>query len=72
MTDNEILELFETTNITLAELSLKTGRSIQILKRLIMNAPAPKLFKDGVEIPLDCPQSVYRGGTLVHKRRGEL
>ena len=67
MTDNEILELFETTNITLAELSLKTGRSIQILKRLIMKAPAPKLLKDGVEIPLD-----YRGGTLVHKRRGEL
>lgn len=67
MSDNEILELFDTTNITLAELSLLTGRSIKILKRLITNAPASKCFKDGVEYQID-----YRGGTLVHKIRGEL
>lgn len=68
MKDNEILKLYDRRmNMTLSELSRITGRSVQDLKRLIMNAPAPKLFKDGVEIPLD-----YRGGTLAHKRRGEL
>lgn len=42
MSDDEIIDIFDTSNITLAELSRMTGRSVKDLKRLIMNAPARK------------------------------
>jgi hypothetical protein len=36
MSDAEIIDLFDTTNITLAELSSRSGRSIKDLKALLM------------------------------------
>jgi len=36
MTDDEIVDLFDSTNITLAELSLRSGRSVDELKALLM------------------------------------
>lgn len=38
MTDNEIIELFDRTNITLAELSRVSGRTVKQLKTLLMKA----------------------------------
>lgn len=38
MTDNEIVSLFDSTNITLAELSLRSSRSVDELKTLLMGA----------------------------------
>jgi len=38
MSDAEIIELFDTTNITLAELSVRSGRSIKALKALLMGS----------------------------------
>ena len=38
MSDAEIIELFDTTNITLAELSARSGRSIKALKALLMGS----------------------------------
>ena len=36
MTDEEIVDLFDSTNITLAELSAVSGRSVADLKNLLM------------------------------------
>tara|TARA_R110000868_G_scaffold205313_1_gene453758 strand:- start:3307 stop:3438 length:132 start_codon:yes stop_codon:yes gene_type:complete len=36
MTDQEIIDLFDSTNITLAELSAQSGRSVRDLKSLLM------------------------------------
>jgi hypothetical protein len=36
MTDQEIISLFDSTNITLAELSAACGRSVPALKKLLM------------------------------------
>tara|TARA_R100001126_G_scaffold93040_2_gene63258 strand:- start:124 stop:246 length:123 start_codon:yes stop_codon:yes gene_type:complete len=36
MTDQEIIDLFDSTNITLAELSRRSGRSVADLKKLLM------------------------------------
>ena len=36
MTDCEIIELFDSTNITLARLALISGRSVSQLKKLLM------------------------------------
>ena len=36
MSDWEIIDLFDTTNITLAELSRLTGKSVKELKALLM------------------------------------
>lgn len=36
MTDQQIIDLFDRTNITLAELSAKSGRSVADLKKLLM------------------------------------
>jgi hypothetical protein len=36
LTDWEIVDLFDTTNITIRELSLITGRSVKALNRLLM------------------------------------
>jgi|DEB0MinimDraft_3_1074331.scaffolds.fasta_scaffold388860_1 hypothetical protein len=38
MTDCEIISLFDSTNITLAELSAVSGRTVADLKRLLMGA----------------------------------
>ena len=35
MTDQEIIDLFDSTNITLAELSAQSGRSVRDLKSLL-------------------------------------
>lgn len=36
MTDQEIIDLFDSTNITLSALSMQSGRSIPYLKKLLM------------------------------------
>ena len=36
MSDQEIIDLFDSTNITLSELSSRSGRSIPELKKLLM------------------------------------
>jgi hypothetical protein len=36
MTDQDIIDLFDRTNITLAELSAVSGRSVKDLKRLLI------------------------------------
>jgi hypothetical protein len=36
MTDQEIVELFDSTNVTLAELAARSGRSVSALKNLLM------------------------------------
>ena len=36
MSDNEIIDLFDSSNITLAELSQISGRSVKQLKKLLM------------------------------------
>ena len=36
MTDQQIIDLFDRTNITLAELSVRSGRSVADLKKLLM------------------------------------
>lgn len=36
MTDEQIIELFDATNITLSELSQLSGRSVADLKKLLM------------------------------------
>mgnify|MGYP000247423256 FL=1 len=38
MTDQEIIELFDSTNITIAELVSMTGRSKKQIKRLLMGS----------------------------------
>mgnify|MGYP003671080143 CR=1 FL=1 len=42
MTNEEILHLFETTNITLARLSQRSGKGVDDLKKIIMTAPPKK------------------------------
>ena len=36
MTNQEIIEYFDSTNVTLAELSWITGRTVKSLKKLLM------------------------------------
>ena len=36
MTDQEIIDLFDATNITMAELSVQSGRTVPALKKLLM------------------------------------
>jgi len=36
MTDQDIIDLFDSTNITLAELARMSGRSIRELKRILL------------------------------------
>lgn len=36
MTDQDIIDLFDGTNITLADLALRSGRSVEELKKLLM------------------------------------
>jgi hypothetical protein len=36
MTDQDIIDLFDSTNITLADLALRSGRSVEELKKLLM------------------------------------
>ena len=36
MTDQEIIDLFDATNITLAELAARSGRTVRALKKLLM------------------------------------
>ena len=36
MTDQEIIALFDSTNITLAELAVRSGRTVRALKSLLM------------------------------------
>ena len=36
MTDQEIIALFDSTNITLAELAARSGRSVAALKQLLL------------------------------------
>ncbi len=36
MSDSEIIDLFDSSNITLAQLSMLSGRSIAELKKLLM------------------------------------
>ena len=36
MTDHQIIELFDGSNITLAELSARSGRTVKQLKKLLM------------------------------------
>lgn len=36
MTDQEIIALFDSTNITLAELAVQSGRSVGALKQLLL------------------------------------
>ena len=40
MTNNEIIELFDSSNITLAELSAISGRSVADLKALLLGGAA--------------------------------
>ena len=49
MTDYEIVTLYDSTNITLADLSLRTGRSVAELKKLLMETGDP------FEEPFDDP-----------------
>jgi len=36
MTDQEIIALFDSTNITLAELAARSGRTVSALKKLLL------------------------------------
>jgi predicted HTH domain antitoxin len=36
MSDSEIIDLFDSSNITLAQLSMLSGRSVAELKKLLM------------------------------------
>jgi hypothetical protein len=36
MTDQQIIALFDSTNITLAELAARSGRTVRALKKLLM------------------------------------
>jgi predicted HTH domain antitoxin len=36
MSDSEIIDLFDSSNITLAQLSMLSGRSVADLKKLLM------------------------------------
>jgi|DEB0MinimDraft_6_1074348.scaffolds.fasta_scaffold45755_4 lambda repressor-like predicted transcriptional regulator len=36
MTDQDIIDLFDSTNITLAELSRRSGKSVSYLKSILM------------------------------------
>jgi hypothetical protein len=38
MTNQEIIDLFDSTNITLAELSARSGKSVKYLKQLLLGA----------------------------------
>ena len=38
MTDQEIIDLFDATNITLAELAAISGRTVRALKKLLMGS----------------------------------
>ena len=49
MTDYEIVTLYDSTNITLADLSLRSGRSVEELKALLMETGDP------FEEPFDDP-----------------
>ena len=40
MTDQQIIDLFDTTNITLSELSAISGRSVADLKQLLLGQDA--------------------------------
>jgi predicted HTH domain antitoxin len=40
MTDSQIIDLFDSTNITLAELSRRSGRDVEYLKNLLMRRQA--------------------------------
>lgn len=45
MTDEQIVDLFESTNITMQSLSNRTGRPVTELKKLIMSAPKTKILR---------------------------
>jgi len=36
MTDQQIIDLFDSTNITLLDLAARSGRSVKALKKLLM------------------------------------
>jgi hypothetical protein len=38
MSDQQIIDLFDSTNITLAELSAVTGKPVKYLKKLLLGA----------------------------------
>ena len=42
MTNEEIVNLFDTTDITLQRLSMRSGLSVAELKKLLMDAPKRK------------------------------
>ncbi len=37
MTDQEIIDLFDSTNITLSALAMRSGRTVSELKKLLMS-----------------------------------
>lgn len=37
MTDQEIIDMFDSTNITLANLAMRSGRTVAELKKLLMS-----------------------------------
>jgi hypothetical protein len=49
MTDHEIVTLYDSTNITLSDLSIRSGRSVEELKALLMETGDP------FEEPFDDP-----------------
>lgn len=49
MTDQQIIDLFESTNITLQRLSQRSGRSVKELKKLIMSAPKTEIWKGTIK-----------------------
>lgn len=49
MTDQQIVDLFESTNMTLQSLSHRTGKSVNELKKLIMSAPKAEVWKGTIK-----------------------
>ena len=47
MTNEEIVNLFDTTDITLKSLSMRTGLSVLELKKLLTAAPKREVWKEG-------------------------
>tara|TARA_R110000868_G_scaffold192358_1_gene436755 strand:+ start:415 stop:561 length:147 start_codon:yes stop_codon:yes gene_type:complete len=46
MTNEEIVNLFDTTDITLQRLSMRSGLSVAELKKLLLEAPKQEVWKE--------------------------
>ena len=49
MTDHDIIDLFDSSSITLADLAMQSGRSVKELKALLMGDKKPALDFSNLE-----------------------